>query len=154
LKHSLKTLYWAASGEAPLGQWQKSKPGDAGILDGQTPPAGDQTWLSDAEIAACATVFENAGFGPPLNWFRNMVRNWQQTEQLAGESVRQPAGFMVGERDVSLLMQGDAVKAITDYVPDLRVNQKLPGVGHWTQQEAPEAVNAALLGFLHGVRIN
>jgi pimeloyl-ACP methyl ester carboxylesterase len=154
LKHSLKALYWAASGDAPLGQWQKSKLGDAGILDDQTPPVGDLTWLTDAEIAACAVAFEGAGFGPPLNWFRNMLRNWQETEQFAGKSVRQPAGFMVGEKDVSLLMQGDAVKKVTDYVPDLRVNQRLPGVGHWTQQEAPEAVNAALLGFLHGVSIN
>jgi pimeloyl-ACP methyl ester carboxylesterase len=154
LKHSLKTLYWAASGEAPLGQWQMPKPGDAGMLDDQTPPAGDLTWLTDAEIAACAVAFEGVGFEPPLNWFRNMLRNWQETEQFAGESVHQPAGFMVGERDVSLLLQADAVKKITDCVPDLRVNQRLPGVGHWTQQEAPKAVNAALLGFLHGVTMD
>ena len=27
----------------------------------------------------------------------------------------------------------------------------LPGCGHWTQQERPEAVNAALLKFLSGL---
>jgi epoxide hydrolase A/B len=27
----------------------------------------------------------------------------------------------------------------------------LPGVGHWTQQERPEEVNAALLEFLGGL---
>jgi pimeloyl-ACP methyl ester carboxylesterase len=153
LKHSLKTLYWAASGDAPLGQWQAPKQGDAGILDNQTPPAGELTWLSDADVAACAAAFEGAGFGPPLNWFRNLLRNWQETERLAGRTVGQPAGFIVGEKDVALLMLRDAVEAIADNVPDLRVNLTLPGVGHWTQQEAPEAVNAALLGFLEGVSI-
>jgi hypothetical protein len=41
---------------------------------------------------------------------------------------------MVAERDVALLMLRDAVEAIADNV---RVNLTLPGVGHWTQQEAP-----------------
>jgi pimeloyl-ACP methyl ester carboxylesterase len=56
------------------------RPGEAGILDGLTPPAGELTWM-----------------------------------------------------------------------PDLRVKLTLPGVGHWAQQEAPEAVNAELLSFLDGV---
>jgi pimeloyl-ACP methyl ester carboxylesterase len=31
---------------------------------------------------------------------------------------------------------------------DLRVEVSVPGAGHWVQQEAPAAVNAALVGFL------
>jgi pimeloyl-ACP methyl ester carboxylesterase len=154
VKHSLKTLYWAASGDAPLGQWQTPKQGGAGILDDQTPPTGDLTWLTDAEVAACAVAFEGAGFGPPLNWFCNLLRNWQETEGLAGQTVKQPAGFMVGEKDISLLLTRDAVRAITANVPDLRVNLTLPGVGHWTQQEASAIVNEALLAFLDGVSID
>jgi pimeloyl-ACP methyl ester carboxylesterase len=154
LKHSLKTLYWAASGDAPLGQWQAPKPGDAGVLDNQTPPGGDLTWLSDVELTACAATFEDAGFGPPLNWFRNLLRNWQETERFAGAALRQPAGFMIGEKDVALSMLRDAVEGMPNNVPDLRVNLTLPGIGHWTQQEAPEAVNAALLDFLDGVSMS
>jgi pimeloyl-ACP methyl ester carboxylesterase len=138
LKHSLKTIYWAASGDAPLGQWQTPKQGDAGVLDEQTPPVGDLTRLSDAEVTASAAVFEGAGFGPPLNWFRNLLRNWRDAERLAGGTVRQPAGFMVGEKDVALLMLRKAVETIDENLPDLRVNLTLPGVGHWTQHEAPE----------------
>jgi pimeloyl-ACP methyl ester carboxylesterase len=151
---SLKTLYWAASGDAPLGQWLTPKPGDAGMLDGMTPPAGDLTWLPDAELAACAKAFQFAGFGPPLNWFRNLLRNWQDAEQFAGATVRQPAGFMVGEKDAALSMLRDAVDAMADNMPDLRVKLVLPSVGHWAQQEAPEAVNATLLSFLDGVNID
>jgi pimeloyl-ACP methyl ester carboxylesterase len=148
--NSLKTLYWAASGDAPFGQWQIAKPGDAGMLDDQTP--GNLSWLSDADLATFARAFEDDGFGPPLNWFRNLVRNWLDTEPFAKSTVRQPAGFMVGEKDVSLLLMREAVETIADHVPDLRVNQILPGVGHWTQHEAPNEVNAALLGFLEGIR--
>jgi pimeloyl-ACP methyl ester carboxylesterase len=94
LKHSLKTLYGAASGDAPLGQWQTPKPGNAGMLDGHTPPADDLTWISGAEIAACAATFEDAGLGPPLNWFGNLLRNWQETERFAGGDT--PAGRVHG----------------------------------------------------------
>ena len=33
-------------------------------------------------------------------------------------------------------------------VPLLRYTIMLPGCGHWTQQERPEQVNAAMLEFL------
>jgi pimeloyl-ACP methyl ester carboxylesterase len=33
-------------------------------------------------------------------------------------------------------------------LPNYRGKTMIPGAGHWTQQEAPEAFNAALLGFL------
>ncbi len=36
-------------------------------------------------------------------------------------------------------------------VPNLRDAIILPGCGHWTQQERPAEVNAALLGFLKGL---
>ena len=34
------------------------------------------------------------------------------------------------------------------FVPSLRSTLMLPGCGHWTQQERPAEVNAALLDFL------
>ena len=33
-------------------------------------------------------------------------------------------------------------------VPRLRPVVTLPGIGHWTQQEAPAATNKALIDFL------
>lgn len=38
-------------------------------------------------------------------------------------------------------------------VPDLRSNVLLPGCGHWTQQERPDEVTAAMLSFLADVAI-
>ena len=34
---------------------------------------------------------------------------------------------------------------------DLRNIVMIPGVGHWTQQEAPDVTNRALLEFLRGL---
>jgi len=37
------------------------------------------------------------------------------------------------------------------FVPQLRESLMLPGCGHWTQQERPVEVNAAMLGFLRSL---
>jgi pimeloyl-ACP methyl ester carboxylesterase len=38
-------------------------------------------------------------------------------------------------------------------VPGLQNIQLLPGCGHWTQQERPVEVNAALVAFLRGLPV-
>jgi pimeloyl-ACP methyl ester carboxylesterase len=40
------------------------------------------------------------------------------------------------------------VDAMRPLVPNLRRLVMLPGCGHWTQQERPAEVNAALIEFL------
>jgi pimeloyl-ACP methyl ester carboxylesterase len=40
---------------------------------------------------------------------------------------------------------------LTKFVPNLRKTIMLPSCGHWTQQERPAEVNAALLEFLRGL---
>ena len=35
-----------------------------------------------------------------------------------------------------------ALENMPTYVKDLRINELIPDVGHWTQQEAPEAAIA------------
>ncbi len=49
------------------------------------------------------------------------------------------------------MMAAEALKNMPTYVKDLRTNVLLPGIGHWTQQEAPDAVNAHLLEWLAGL---
>jgi pimeloyl-ACP methyl ester carboxylesterase len=38
--------------------------------------------------------------------------------------------------------------ALKDFIPGLRKTLMLPGCGHWTQQERPHEVNAAILEFI------
>jgi pimeloyl-ACP methyl ester carboxylesterase len=40
------------------------------------------------------------------------------------------------------------IDAMPALVPGLRGVQIVPGAGHWLPQEAPDAVNAALVAFL------
>jgi pimeloyl-ACP methyl ester carboxylesterase len=45
-------------------------------------------------------------------------------------------------------MAAGAHERMTAELPGYRGQTLLPGVGHWTQQEAPDAFNDALLAFL------
>lgn len=46
------------------------------------------------------------------------------------------------------MMAAAAIEAMPTFVTDLRINRMIPGIGHWTQQEAPDAVNDSILEFL------
>lgn len=103
-------------------------------------------WISEEEFAVYVEAFERTGFTGGLNWYRNFDRNWELTESVADRRVEQPAMFLTGELDV--VRQFTSTEGMTDWVTDLRSSTVVPGAGHWVQQEAPEVVNAALLGFL------
>ncbi len=104
------------------------------------------TWLSEDDLDLYVTEFTRTGFTGGLNWYRNISRNWQLTADLAGGKVTMPAMFLAGEQDLVATFMSDAEMAT--WVTDLRVRVKLPNTGHWVQQERPDEVNAALLGFL------
>jgi pimeloyl-ACP methyl ester carboxylesterase len=106
-------------------------------------------WLSEPELAVYVDAFERTGFTGGLNWYRNIDRNWELTEAVAERHVVQPAFFLTGELDpVRNFMPAAAMQG---WVDDLRADIVVPGAGHWVQQQAPEAVNAALLEFLASV---
>ncbi len=110
------------------------------------PPPRRPAWLSEDELAVYVEAFERTGFTGGLNWYRNIDRNWELTASVAERRVEQPAMFLTGERDsVRRFMPAEAMRG---WVDDLRAEIVVPGAGHWVQQEAPNTVNAALLGFL------
>ena len=45
----------------------------------------------------------------------------------------------------------DAYSHIDQNCSDFRFSRLIPGAGHWVQQEAPVAVNEALLEFFAGL---
>jgi pimeloyl-ACP methyl ester carboxylesterase len=107
------------------------------------------SWLSEEELAVYIEAFERTGFTGPLNWYRNMDRNWELTESVAEARVEQPAMFLTGERDpVRKFTPGETMAG---WLTDLRSNIVVPDAGHWVQQQAPQAVNEALLDFLKGL---
>ena len=48
-------------------------------------------------------------------------------------------------------MAAGADERMAAELPGYRGQTLLPGVGHWTQQEGPDAFNDALLAFLAGL---
>jgi pimeloyl-ACP methyl ester carboxylesterase len=115
--------------------------------DGQAPKR--PPWLSEDELQVYVEAFTRTGFTGGLNWYRNIDRNWELTAAIGERRVEQPAMFLTGERDpVRNFMPAEAM---TGWITDMREQIVIPDVGHWVQQEAPEAVNKALLGFLESL---
>jgi pimeloyl-ACP methyl ester carboxylesterase len=103
-------------------------------------------WLTEEELAVYVEAFERTGFTGGLNWYRNIDRNWELTAPFAERRIEQPAMFLTGELDpVRRFMPAEAMHG---WVTDLRAETVVTGAGHWVQQQAPAAVNGALLEFL------
>jgi pimeloyl-ACP methyl ester carboxylesterase len=106
-------------------------------------------FMSEAELAVYVEAFERTGFTGGLSYYRNIDRNWELTQPYDGRRIEQPALFLTGERDpVRGFTRADAMSG---WVLDLRASVVVPGAGHWVNQEAPEAVNHALLEWLRGL---
>ena len=137
----LMGMYAASSGNPPPGALAPST-----TFVGQLPvPAELPPFLDPVLFEENVATFERTGFTGGLNYYRAMDPSWHKNPQLAGATVTCPTGFIAGQKDLVLAFTPDrAMKTL----PDLRMDVRLPGVGHWVQQEAPEETTAALLGFL------
>jgi len=146
VRRSMRLLLYNISGEAPHDLWLAQKPKDARLLEGMREPEQLPSWLTEADLDYFTGEFERTGFRGGLNRYRNMDRDWEELPQLADAKVQQPALFIAGDRDGVLTFTSiDAMKA---NVPNLRRVLMLSDCGHWTQQERPADVNAALIEFL------
>jgi pimeloyl-ACP methyl ester carboxylesterase len=106
-------------------------------------------WWSEEDLQAYVDAFERTGFTGGLNWYRNIDRNWELTAAVAERRIEAPAMFITGELDtVRRFMPAEVMQG---WVSDMRAEIVVAGAGHWVQQQAPEAVNAALLEFLGGL---
>ncbi len=105
-------------------------------------------WLSADDLDVFTDQFRRSGFRGAINWYRNLDRNWAITPFLQGAKILQPTIYIAGSADGVPIMLADDVAAMDSLVPNLRGKHVLDGIGHWTQQEAPEAVTRLLLDFL------
>ena len=62
-----------------------------GFVDRLPEPDGLPDWLSQDELDHYIAEFTRTGFTGGINWYRNLDRNWQLTEHLAGAKVQPPA---------------------------------------------------------------
>ena len=107
-------------------------------------------WLSEVDLDYYVSEFERAGFRGGINYYRNSVRNWELTPQLAGARILQPALFLAGDLDIVNrgATQEQLASSMQPHFQDLRDVILLPGIGHRVQQQSPEATNRVLINFL------
>jgi pimeloyl-ACP methyl ester carboxylesterase len=158
---SLQTVLYGVSGEgaaairalAASGGTAPSAgmlPRGSGLLRGTAEPPPLPPWLGEADIAFYAGEFARNGFRGPLNYYRNVDRNWELLAPFADVKVTVPALYIAGDHDMVLAAPGTAeyLANLRQFVPALRDIRMLPGCGHWTQQERPAEVSAAIIEFL------
>ena len=125
-------------------------PRGGGWLTHMPEPPSLPPWLTEADLDFYAAEFERTGFAGGLNWYRNIDRNWELLAPWHHARVEVPALFIAGERDLVLAFPGaqEMVANMKRFVPELRGTVIIPGCGHWTQQEKPAEVSAAMIDFL------
>jgi pimeloyl-ACP methyl ester carboxylesterase len=151
VRATMRRLAYTGSGDAPprqsgLGMVTRG----GGLLDHTVDPASLPSWLTAADIEFYAAEFSRTGFRGGLNWYRNIDRNWELLAPYAGALVTVPALYVAGDRDLVVKFRGmdQLIPNLAKFVPKLRKTLMLPGCGHWTQQERPREVNAAMVEFL------
>ncbi len=152
VRDSIRRLAFTGSGDGPGGRLGMV-PRAGGFLTHTTSPATLPSWLTEADIDFYAGEFGRAGFRGGLNWYRNIDRNWELLAPFAGARVMVPALYVAGDRDLVVTFPGmdQLIPNLSRFVPHLRRTVMLPGCGHWTQQERPAEVNAAMIEFLKGL---
>ncbi len=121
-----------------------------GFVERMPEPDGLPDWLGQEELDHYIAEFSRTGFTGGINWYRNMDRNWGLTADLAGAEVTVPS-FFIGGRDDPVLTMSPPERQDA-WLADHRGTVLVDDAGHWVQQQAPEQVNAALLGFLDQLR--
>jgi pimeloyl-ACP methyl ester carboxylesterase len=92
------------------------------------------------------TAFRPVGaLTPPIEYYRNMDRNWELTADIADRIVDVPC-LMISARNDPVLTPEMTI-GMEERVPQLDrvVNEEC---GHWTQQEKPDETNEAMLAYL------
>ncbi len=119
-------------------------PAGGGILD-RLSDAPHGKFLTAEDFEVFVKAFEKTGFRGGLNWYRNIDRSWEESANLP-DKIQQPALMITAELDV--VLRPEMAEGMTTWVPNLRKTVLIKGSGHWTQQEKPREVNAAILEFL------
>jgi pimeloyl-ACP methyl ester carboxylesterase len=149
IRKTMRMLLYSGSGDAPPEKrWRAIFERTETLLDTCAEPDELPRWLTEKDIDFFTGEFERTGFRGPLNWYRNIDRNWELTPFLRGATLRQPTLFVAGEEDGVITLYRQAFDDMEAAVPNLANKTLLPGAGHWVQQERPYEVNRLLIDFL------
>jgi pimeloyl-ACP methyl ester carboxylesterase len=109
--------------------------------------------LSSVAAADMACFRQNAlrpgGMTAMLNWYRALLRHGGLRRR-DFPRIETPTLMIWGDADTALDIR--TALGTEAHVRDLTF-RRLPGISHWVQQEAPEAVNAMLAAWLTGTAV-
>jgi len=150
---ALRKIYYSASGDSSRDGLLMEKGPESTMLDGMPDPDPFPAWMSAADLQVYVDAFTAGGFRGPFNRYRAQNIDFAEMADYAGAKIPQPAFFTAGERDPVRNFVGgmDLYANAGAALEDFRGSVIIPKVGHWVQQEAPEAVNVALEGFVRGL---
>jgi pimeloyl-ACP methyl ester carboxylesterase len=143
---TFRTVLCSLGGEGPA---MSLIPQGGGFLDAAAAAAELPAWLTQQDIDEYVREYAESGFTGPLNWYRNLDRNWELTGAWQHAPISMPSLFVAGEKDPVLSFV--SADGIASALPGLIGSVFLPGCGHWTQQERPAEVSAAMIEFLRGL---
>jgi pimeloyl-ACP methyl ester carboxylesterase len=147
----IRGILWSASFEGyPAHEMPTPRPAaETGFLDvmAPTPPDQSLSWCSEDDIAIYIDAFEASGFFGPVSWYRNLDRNAATVAEFPVSAMTMPTWFIGGTHDL-VISRDETFEDRLKLVPGYRGMTSISEAGHWTQQERPAEVNAALLEFL------
>ncbi|MBO0884591.1 MAG: alpha/beta fold hydrolase, partial [Mycobacterium sp.] len=154
VRTTFRRLLYSVSGDAPgAGETPPVVPPGKTFIDALEEPSGLPAWLTKADLDYYVSEFERTGFTGGLNWLRTIDLSWQLMAQYMGAKVEPPALYIAGDKDHVPHFPGMnmLLPRLKQFVPNLTQTLMLKGCGHWTQQERPSEVNAAIFEFLRDV---
>jgi pimeloyl-ACP methyl ester carboxylesterase len=111
------------------------------------PPAGR---FPARNMVWCYTeAFKKGGLTGPINYFRNIRRNFEATSHLHDRQINRPALIISGERD--LVTSPEDTEGMETWVPNL-TRKVISDCGHWMHGEMPHDVNELVLDFLRDLK--
>jgi pimeloyl-ACP methyl ester carboxylesterase len=110
--------------------------------------------MTDDDLALSVAAFERTGMVGAFNRYRAVALDGEASADIVGATVSQPSCFIGGSNDVvrGMIPGVDSFADPGGACTDFRGSTIIEGAGHWVQQEAPDATNAALAAFLATLR--
>lgn len=108
--------------------------------------ARGREFMADDEFATYVDAFTAGGISGPVNWYRNIDRNAAALAHTLDAPITQPTLMIAADSDPVLPLS--LTEDMDRWIGDLET-AVIEDCGHWTQQERPEAVNAALIEWLN-----
>ncbi len=148
IERSMGAFLYSLSGDIPRADYRFFDTAATDIWGVLTDAPGPLPWLSAHDLEVFTAEFARKGtFRGGINWYRNIDANAALLAPFVGRRVEQPALFIGAEHDSIFGQTRESVEATRSAVPQLQ-QVWIDGSGHWVQQERPDEVNAALVGFL------